>query len=981
MPYNSIRSFTFYILSLSVVVFLVSNIAGALEPISIHAFGQSSSDNVYAIAHDDAGNYYIAGDFTGTVDFDPGPGVTSLTSDSSSGNNPDGFIAKYNSAGQLVWARICTGAFFESVVTLCVDANGNVYSTGEFSNTVDFDPGPGTYPLTTVVGATFIWKLNSNGDFVWVQKFERNTINDYIYINGISVDSLGNVYTGGTFRGTVDFDPNAGTANQTTGASYDAFVLKLDNSGSYSWVIPLSGNDNVSIASVIARETTLYLGVESSASMLDFDPGAGTSNINNPSGNGGNAFIWKLDTSGNFISVAPLFCTSSITVRNMALDSADNIIISGVFDGTLDLDPGAGTVQLTGVSSYDAFILKLSNSGAYVWSQAIHNDAGFLGLNAVAVDSNDNAYVAGQARGEVTLKSTGAALVSTGSNADAFCLKFDGTGVLRWGAALSGGTNLNIANGLTILPDSNVVLAGVFYGDVDFDPRASTANRTSAGQSDIFVLRLRQTPVVDLNGSDAGTGFAATFNQHGAVSIVDAAQLSASHEANGVVTTLASARVLLANPLNGGNEFLSADPGSTGISVSYETATSTLTLSGTSSLANYQQVLRTVTYNNVIPFGHLDITTRSVYFTINDGVSDSDVAVSQITMVSDKRPTVPSVQGKFTPDNISAIPGQVLSFTATGDDPDGDPLTYTWMFNDGSPNSNEQTTTHAFTEVGTYFVEVLVTDPAGATNRVPDPQAFLGYSYQRGLFVNVSKAPTVRVQTSDVVAFATQPFTFDASTSTDPENAIASYDWDFGDGTPHGSGQVISKIYDQPGTYTMKLTLTDSAGVSSTLARIIEVLGASEAGLFNGFINYKVGWNRTAESKDTLSLNASVNVGDDVVGAGTAVALEIAGLRFEGTLDTKLRDFTNVNEKWTVKANIRHQSPGTVSVKLTLKKANVGAAFNLAGVTVGGDPHDIVSKDIPVHVEIGSRSFEMLVPSDFKFSGNGTRAKGDGASD
>jgi hypothetical protein len=320
-----------------------------------------------------------------------------------------------------------------------------------------------------------------------------------------------------------------------------------------------------------------------------------------------------------------------------------------------------------------------------------------------------------------------------------------------------------------------------------------------------------------------------------------------------------------------------------------------------------------------------------------------------------------------TVDRNFQIPGAAFSFSSNASDLPGSPMTYHWDFGDGTA-SDDQNPQHAYSSVGTFTVIVTATGGHGDSSTAT-------------LTVLTSLPPIVRVQTSDVVAFATQPFTFDASTSSDPENAIASYDWDFGDGTPHGSQQIITKVYDQPGTYTIKLTITDSAGVSSSTTRIIEVLGASEAGLFNGFINYKVGWDRNKENKDTLSLDASVNVGDDVIAAGTTVALEIVGQRFEGTLDTKLRDFTNVNEKWTVKAGVRHQPPGTVSVKLSLKKASLGSAFNLTGVVVGGDPHDIVSKTIPVHLEIGARSFELQVDSDFKFSGNGTRAKGDGASD
>ena len=940
------------------LVVLAANVVCGLEPVTIHTFGQSNSDGANAVAHDDAGNYYVAGYFMGTVDFNPGPGVESRTSDPL-GSNSNGFVAKYTNDGQLVWVSACTG-FSSTVGTLCIDSSGNLYLSGSYAQTVDFDPGPGNFSLTdSGAGSRFIWKLDSNGALVWAKGIQGQ-----LNINGISVDSSGNTYTCGGFNGAVDFDPDAGSVTRTS-VSADGFALKLDANGSFAWVQTLTGNNGETLSFVNVEGAIVYLAGGFSSTTIDFDPGVGTFNLNNPNPGYVQSFVWKLDTSGNFIDAFAI-ASGNASVYGMALDANNNIFLAGVYDGTVDFDLGSGTSALTGTQNTDAFILKMTNSGSFGWVEGVHTAGDAISIANATCDSIGNVYITGAVRGDVTLTSDGRLLFNNElSSLRSFCIKLDGTGQIRLAAEFAGGLN---AYGITIQSDSSILMAGQFYGTVDFDPRATTADRTSIGASDVFVVRLRQTGSVDLNGGATGLGFSTSFNQHGAVSIADSAQTTVKHEAN--LSTLESASVVITNPINGANEILSADAGITGIAVGFDGASNTLTLMGISSLANYQQVLRTVTYNNTAAIGLINFTTRVVNFTVNDGVSDSEAAVAQITMIPNEAPSIPTIQGVFTPFPIAATPNQVISFSANGSDPENDPLTFTWNFGDNSPVSNEQNPTHAYAEVGKYLAVVTVTDPVGAIN-----------TGTRGVVVNISKPPVVRLQTSDVVGFATLPFTFDASTSTDPENAIAFYDWDFGDGTPHGTGQVISKVYENPGTYTVTLTIMDSAGVSSSTTRIIEVLAASEAGLFNGFINYKVSWNRSVENKDSLSFIASVNVGEDIVGDGTTVAMEIVGQRFTGTLDRKLRDSTNVKEKWQVKANIRNQPSGTVTLKLTIKKANLGASFNLAGATVGGDPHDIVSQDIPVRLEIGTRSFELQVPSDFKFSGNGTRAKGDGASE
>jgi hypothetical protein len=108
------------------------------------------------------------------------------------------------------------------------------------------------------------------------------------------------------------------------------------------------------------------------------------------------------------------------------------------------------------------------------------------------------------------------------------------------------------------------------------------------------------------------------------------------------------------------------------------------------------------------------------------------------------------------------------------------------------------------------------------------------------------------------------------------------------------------------------------------------------------------------------------------------VALDVGGVRFEGTLNKKYQDYTNKNCKWQVKANLRGQSFGEVNLKAKIKKATLGQGFNLAGALPGADAHDVVTVNIPVRVEIAGRVFEVPIESDFKFSGDGKRATGSG---
>ena len=130
--------------------------------------GGTLNDEGYAVAVDASGNVYTTGYFNGTVDFDPGPGTANLTSNGAE----DIFITKMNASGNIVWAKNMGGATAEYGRSIAVDASGNIYCTGSFTGTGDFDPGPSTYNLTSAGSSDiFICKLSSSGDLLWAQRY------------------------------------------------------------------------------------------------------------------------------------------------------------------------------------------------------------------------------------------------------------------------------------------------------------------------------------------------------------------------------------------------------------------------------------------------------------------------------------------------------------------------------------------------------------------------------------------------------------------------------------------------------------------------------------------------------------------------------------------------------------------------------------------------------------------------------------------
>ena len=184
-------------------------------------FGGSGYDFGHAIALDSTGNIFAIGDFKSTVDFDPGVGNFDLTSI----GIQDVFISKYDNAGNFLWAKQVGGSGSGlNGFAIALDAFGNIYYSGRFSGTVDFDPGAGIYNLSSLgMGDIFIGKLDAAGNFLWAKQLSGS---DDECAYSVAIDNSNNVVLTGYFNGSVDFDLGSGVMNLTAQASMQCTLPK-----------------------------------------------------------------------------------------------------------------------------------------------------------------------------------------------------------------------------------------------------------------------------------------------------------------------------------------------------------------------------------------------------------------------------------------------------------------------------------------------------------------------------------------------------------------------------------------------------------------------------------------------------------------------------------------------------------------------------------------------------------------------------------
>lgn len=447
------------------------------------SMGGSLGDYSHSLVLDSAGNIYTVGFFSGTVDFDPGVGISNLTNVGMT----DIFISKLDTGGNFIWAKSMGGPITEQAYSISLDGSSNIYITGIFSGTVDFDPGIGISNLTSAgVQDIFISKLDPAGNFMWVKRIGGNN-NDISFSS--TVDAVGNVYVTGYFSGTVDFNPGLGTSNLTSAGLNDIFILKLDQTGNYLWTKGIGGVDNDFIKSIALDGSGNIYAIGSFKATVDFDPGAGSSNIT--SAGDFDIFILKLDEFGNFNWAKSMGGNGLDNGNSIALDSTGNIYVAGDFYLTSDFDPGAGTTNLTSVGDKDIFISKLDGFGNLLWAKSMGGN-GIDDVSSMAIDHSANIYTTGSFQAITDFDPSAGInnLTSAGWN-DVYISKLNAAGNLLWAESI-GGSASDAGNSIALYGNQHIYITGTFEETIDFDPDTGTSYLTSAGLSDIFILKLNQ---------------------------------------------------------------------------------------------------------------------------------------------------------------------------------------------------------------------------------------------------------------------------------------------------------------------------------------------------------------------------------------------------------------------------------------------------------------------------------------------------------
>jgi hypothetical protein len=396
----------------------------------------------------------------------------------------------YSQNPQFEWVKNIYGSYATVVpASMEIDSVGNIYTSGGFIGTVDFNPSPNAgYTITSTFdkNSNFIQKLDSLGNFIWVKVIDF----EYGGLRIKGIDSDGNLIFYGNFKDSVDIDPSSTVHMLYSNGDYDPIIAKFSPNGNLIWAHSFGGPEEDNIRDLVVDDLGNIYTHGSFTDTVDFDPGSGVNiqispynTVNSPLPT---AFIQKLDKNGNFVWVKIFQNSESYTGGVViSIDSYGSLYCAGNFSGNgVDFDPGLG---IANPPSNDAkmYIVKLDSMGNFVWARFPTQmiSYGWADPKDMTVDRFNNVYSTGVFQGYVDFDPGPDTLLLSDTLVDPnkpFIQKYDQNGNFLW-AKSYGFRDVPMALATDSL--GNVFTTGFFQDSTDLDPGLDTLMFYTVGYS------------------------------------------------------------------------------------------------------------------------------------------------------------------------------------------------------------------------------------------------------------------------------------------------------------------------------------------------------------------------------------------------------------------------------------------------------------------------------------------------------------------
>ena len=427
--------------------------------------GGPGRERAYGVAADRGGAVYVAGRIEGEA---------ALGSARLASAGPDALVTALDKHGQVVWAHAFGGPGEDEARAVAILTEGDLFVTGSFSGTVDFDPGPGRTELVSG-GASdvFVLRLSPRGELVWARGLGSAQADQGL---DIAVDARG-VYIAGSFQGALQ----AGPDRLESAGRNDGFLVALDPAGAPRWARRIGGPETDEARSVALEPNGQVWIAGSFEGKAGFGPRGETAALE--SAGKADAFVARLGADGALLWSGRLGGKQADVAQAVAAN-ASGAWVAGRFQRTADFDPGPALTSLSSMAETDAFVVRLATTGHLRWVRQV-GGARHDFATGIAPDRYGGVWVTGVSEA----KSAAAGPDPEWDDDRSWLTLFDRDGERRGTRDMAAQDGIRTLD-LTLDSAANPCVAGVFQGQATVIVGSEIVRLPGAGKTDALVARI-----------------------------------------------------------------------------------------------------------------------------------------------------------------------------------------------------------------------------------------------------------------------------------------------------------------------------------------------------------------------------------------------------------------------------------------------------------------------------------------------------------
>ncbi len=320
-------------------------------------------------------------------------------------------------AQSLDWATDGGGKEIDSGVKVAMDSDGHLITGLLFSDTLTLD---GEIFISMGGFDVLIVKYNDQGEVIWAKQLSGSSD---IYLLSLTVDKDNNIYILGSLRADADLDPGSGELMINSAGPRNTFFAKYTTDGNIVWGYLFESTGFDFAYSIVVSETSVYVGA-ASENEIDFDFSA-SEYIVRPA----KTYIAKYTLDAELIWVITYEADSP---GALALDSEENIYVTGVISQIADLDPNPSTTTLVGHNGgRDIYLAKYDSSGSFIWGHSTGDDNNDVPIG-IALDSKVNIAITGEFAKTVDFDFGPGVSEMVSSGFACFVAVYDSSGAFIW---------------------------------------------------------------------------------------------------------------------------------------------------------------------------------------------------------------------------------------------------------------------------------------------------------------------------------------------------------------------------------------------------------------------------------------------------------------------------------------------------------------------------------------------------------------------